>query len=252
MKYINLVLMILLIFAYTLNCDGKSKNQAENKSMEDEYRYQQLRTKMVERQIESRGVRDSLVLDAMRSVPRHLFVPEKLRESAYRDSPLPIGYGQTISQPYIVGFMTEKLKLTGDEKVLEIGTGSGYQAAVLGEIVDSVYTIEIICGLHRQARDILDSLDYDNVISKCGDGYQGWEEYAPFDGIIVTAAPEHVPQPLIDQLKIGGRMVIPVGDLYQELMLITKDEDGVTEKEVLPVRFVPMTGEAMEKEKEKE
>jgi protein-L-isoaspartate(D-aspartate) O-methyltransferase len=176
--------------------------------------------------------------------------PEKMRRFAYEDRPLPIGEDQTISQPYIVALMTELLGLKGGEKVLEIGTGSGYQAAILAEIAKEVYTIEIIESLANTAEERLQKMGYKNITVKWGDGYQGWEEHAPFDGVIVTAAPDHIPQPLVDQLKIGGRMVIPVGDYFQELKLLTKTEEGVKEKSVLPVRFVPMTGEAQEKKDE--
>lgn len=203
------------------------------------------RLRMVKSQIAARGVKDSLVLAAMRKVPRHLFVPDNLQDSAYDDSPLPIGHGQTISQPYIVAFMTECLRLKGGERVLEVGTGSGYQAAVLAEIVDSVYSIEIVDALAAEAKERLQRLGYKNVSVRQGDGYCGWPDRAPFDAIIVTAAPDHVPQPLVDQLKIGGRMIIPVGSIYQELVLISKeDQRRVKEEAVLPVRFVPMTGEA--------
>jgi protein-L-isoaspartate(D-aspartate) O-methyltransferase len=170
-----------------------------------------------------------------------------MKSYAYEDSPLPIGENQTISQPYIVALMTELLGLKGGEKVLEIGTGSGYQAAVLAEIAKEVYTIEIIKYLADSADERLHRLGYKNVTVKYGDGYQGWEEHAPFDGIIVTAAPDHIPQPLVDQLKIGGRMVIPVGDTFQELKLIVKKDKNITEKNIVPVRFVPMTGEAQQK-----
>jgi len=207
------------------------------------------RLAMVDVQINQRGVADSLVLNAMRKVPRHEFVPEELKKRAYIDSPLPIGEEQTISQPYIVGFMTECLALTGHEKVLEIGTGSGYQAAVLAEIVDGVFTIEIVPSLGQRAKTLLDRMGYTNIHVRIGDGYQGWPDQAPFDAIIVTAAPGHIPQPLIDQLKSGGRMIIPVGDYYQELVLIIKSDAGqVTRKSVLPVRFVPMTGEALKRQ----
>lgn len=209
--------------------------------------YHSKRINMVKRQIEGRGIEDSLVLDAMRSVPRHLFVPEQFRDRAYEDNPLPIGENQTISQPYIVALMTDSLALKGGERILEVGTGSGYQAAVLAEIVDSVYTIEIVRPLGERARDILDSLHYDNVKVMIGDGYRGYEEAAPFDGIIVTAAPEKIPQPLIDQLRVGGRMVIPVGGMQQYLKVLVKTDDGLEEKTTIPVRFVPMTGEAQEK-----
>lgn len=202
---------------------------------------------MVSEQIASRGVSDKLVLSAMRKVPRHEFVPDDMKPYAYEDRPLPIGEDQTISQPYIVALMTELLALKGGEKVLEIGTGSGYQAAVLAEIAKDVYTIEIIQSLATSAEQRLRNMGYKNITVKWGDGYIGWTEHAPFDGIVVTAAPDHIPQPLIDQLKVGGRMVIPVGSLYQELKLITKTKDGIKEKSIIPVRFVPMTGEAQQK-----
>lgn len=187
------------------------------------------------------------VLGAIRAVPRHEFVPEPLRDQAYVDSPLPIGHEQTISQPYIVAFMTQLLEPEPTDVVLEIGTGSGYQAAVLAEIVEQVYSIEIVEALGRQAEAKLDELGYDNVAVRIGDGYKGWPEHAPFDKVIVTAAPDHVPQPLVDQLMAGGRMIIPVGGEYQtqELRVITKSSNGeVTEERVELVRFVPMTGEA--------
>jgi len=207
-------------------------------------KYQKLRNLMVERQIEARGVKDSRVLEAMRKVPRHRFVPEKLQSQAYDDEPLPIGAGQTISQPYIVAFMTEKLSLQPNDRVLEIGTGSGYQAAILAELCDSVFTIEIIPELSERAQQVLTKLGYRNIQFKIGDGYIGWPEKSPFDAIIVTAAPDHIPQPLVEQLKVGGRMVIPVGDFFQDLYLVTKTEKGFKKKRILPVRFVPMRGEA--------
>ncbi len=207
----------------------------------------QARLRMVTEQIEARGVQDSAVLDAMRAVPRHLFVPEKYRPEAYQDHPLPIGENQTISQPFIVGSMSEALELSPGDKVLEIGTGSGYQAAVLAEIVAEVYTIEIVPILGERAESTLNALSYDNVHVKIGDGYRGWPEHAPFDAIIVTAAPDHVPQPLIDQLAVGGRMVLPIGDLNQSLIVMTKTPEGIVREERYGVRFVPMTGEAQEK-----
>jgi protein-L-isoaspartate(D-aspartate) O-methyltransferase len=179
----------------------------------------------------------------MEEVPRHRFVPDHQQGSAYVDAPLPIGDGQTISQPYVVALMTELLELDGDSKVLEIGTGSGYQAAVLSRIASEVYSIEIREGLGEQARNLLGELGYDNVEVRIGDGYQGWPEAAPFDGIIVTAAPERIPQPLVDQLRLGGKMVIPVGRFLQELLVITRTEDGIQTREVAGVRFVPMIGE---------
>jgi protein-L-isoaspartate(D-aspartate) O-methyltransferase len=201
------------------------------------------RRSMVEEQILRRGISERKVLRAMEDVPRHVFVPEPLRDQAYADGPLSIGSGQTISQPYIVALMTELLELDGDERVLEIGTGSGYQAAVLSRLVKDVYTIEIRQELGRKAQQTLTELGYTNVHFRIGDGYQGWPEAAPFDGIMVTAAPERVPQPLIDQLKIGGRLVIPVGDFFQDLLVVTKTADGIEQREIIPVRFVPMIGE---------
>lgn len=198
------------------------------------------RRRMVEEQIIARGINDSSVIEAMLKVPRHRFVSTHFRDAAYQDRPLPIGYGQTISQPYIVAFMTEALGLKKEDKVLEIGTGSGYQAAILARIVNEVYTIEIIPGLAKGAKRRLGRLGYLNVTVKCGDGYLGWKEKAPFDAIIVTAAPEEIPPKLVEQLKVGGRMVVPIGLFYQELYLITKTEDGIRKEALLPVRFVPM------------
>ena len=199
---------------------------------------------MVERQIEARGVSDARVLEVMRRVPRHEFVPIQMREQAYADHPLPIGEGQTISQPYIVAYMTEELRVGKKSKVLEIGTGSGYQAAVLAELGAEVYTIEIVPPLAERARATLSRLGYRNVHVRAGDGYKGWPEAAPFDRIIVTAAPDHIPQPLLDQLAVGGRMVIPVGDTFQQMTIVTKTPQGVTEQRTIDVLFVPMTGEA--------
>ena len=190
------------------------------------------------------GVKDKTVLEAMRSVPRHAFVPDRQRRRAYADAPLPIGYGQTISQPYIVAYMTDMLKPEKDHKVLEIGTGSGYQAAVLAEIVKEVYTIEIVPELGESARKRLKDLGYGNVTARVGDGYFGWKEHGPFDAIIVTAAASHIPPPLVEQLKPGGRMAIPVGPplQVQHLMLLEKIEDGsVVKRNVMTVRFVPLT-----------
>lgn len=206
--------------------------------------YQVLRERMVERQILARGITDQAVLDAMRRVPRHEFVPEDLRHAAYEDHPLPIGEGQTISQPYIVALMTEVLHLLPGERVLEIGTGSGYQAAVLAELTDQVYTIEILEDLGKRGEETLRRLGYSRVRVKIGDGYLGWEEHAPYDAIVVTCAPDHIPQPLVDQLVEGGRMVIPVGRGYrQELYLVEKKEGQIRQTDIIPVLFVPMTGE---------
>ena len=199
---------------------------------------------MVEEQIAARGVGDPRVLAAMRSVPRHLFVPEAVRDRAYGDHPLAIGRRQTISQPYIVAAMTELLAPEPEDVVLEIGTGSGYQAAVLAKLVKRVYSIEILPELAETAKRTLRENGFDNVEVIVGDGYRGLPEHAPFEGIIVTAAPGHVPPALVDQLAVGGRLVIPVGEWSQDLMLIERTEKGVTRRSVLPVRFVPMTGEA--------
>jgi protein-L-isoaspartate(D-aspartate) O-methyltransferase len=201
------------------------------------------RERMVERQLEARGISDRRVLEAMRKVPRHSFVPASLRDHAYEDRPLPIGNDQTISQPYIVGVMTELLDPASGDTVLEIGTGSGYQAAVLSELVRRVYSIEIVDELAESARKKLAALGYDNVTVIAGDGYRGLPDQAPFDGIIVTAAPEKIPQPLIDQLAVGGRLVIPVGGMAQELIVLERSDTGIQTRRVLPVRFVPMTGE---------
>ena len=203
------------------------------------------RRRMVEYQIRARGVGDARVLEAMETVPRHEFVPEEYLQSAYGDGPLPIGYGQTISQPYIVAVMTELLELEPGDRVLEIGTGSGYQAAILAELVDEVYTMEIIPELADSARGVLDRLGYGRVHSVNADGYYGWEEHAPYDAIIVTAAPDHVPQPLVQQLKEGGRMVIPVGPVgwYQTLWLISKEDGEAQYHNKGGVQFVPFTGE---------
>ncbi len=202
------------------------------------------RMAMVERQLITRDITDARVLDAMRRTPRHRFVPEDIRARAYDDRPLPIGYRQTISQPYVVAYMTQALQLAPDARVLEIGTGSGYQTAVLAELADTVYSIEIVPPLAVRAAATLTELGYDNVRLREGDGYAGWPEAAPFDAIMVTAAPDHVPQPLVDQLAVGGRMIIPVGDDRQTLTVLTRTGAGVTEEAVLPVLFVPMTGEA--------
>ena len=205
------------------------------------------RRQMVAEQIAERGIRQPEVLRAMETVPRHLFIPDDQREAAYADRPLPIGWGQTISQPYVVALMTELLDLDRGDKVLEIGTGSGYHAAVLSRVAGMVYTIEIIADLGRQAAATLSQLGYDNVQVKVGDGYQGWPDEAPFDAIILTAAPTTIPQPLLDQLEIGGRMVVPVGSFLQDLQLITRTPNGFEKRTIAPVRFVPMTGEAQKK-----
>ena len=203
----------------------------------------QLRMNMIETQIKKRGITDQTILDAMKKVNRHEYVQENFERLAYSDRPVPIGFGQTISQPYIVAFMSLKLNVASHHKVLEIGTGSGYQAAVLAELSDHVYTIEIIPELAKRAEKVLKKNDYDNITIRIGDGYKGWPEHAPFDRIMVTAAPKEIPEKLVEQLAPGGIMVLPVGEtvMMQYLWLITKDNDGQIEKEkILPVRFVPM------------
>jgi len=206
-------------------------------------KFEKERAVMVQQQIQARGIYDKNTLHAMKTVERHLFVPPGNKRNAYKDSPLPIGYGQTISQPYIVAYMTALLNLGPNDKVLEIGTGSGYQAAVLAEFVDQVYTIEIIEELGLAAKERLKSLNYNNVELKLADGYDGWEEHSPFDGIMVTAASEYIPPPLIDQLKDGGRMIIPVGSPFsvQTLMMVTKKGEEIKTKNMMLVRFVPFT-----------
>jgi protein-L-isoaspartate(D-aspartate) O-methyltransferase len=208
--------------------------------------FARLRDRMVREQLQTRDIKDKLVLEAMLKVPRHEFVPREYRGSAYADGALPLKMGQTISQPYIVAYMTQALKLNGTERILEIGTGSGYQAAILAEIAAEVYTIEILPQLQDEAVALLDRLGYRNIQFRTGDGYMGWPEKAPFDCIIVTAAPEEVPQPLIDQLKEDGRMIIPVGAMSQDLVLIEKEKSGITHRSTIAVRFVPMTGKAQQ------
>lgn len=207
--------------------------------------FTEARKAMVRDQIAARGVHDARVLEALGSVPRHEFVPEESRNLAYADRPLPIGHGQTISQPYIVAFMTAQLAPKATDRVLEIGTGSGYQAAVLARLVAEVFSIEIVEPLAQRAGADLRRLGFENVKVKSGDGFQGWPEHAPFDAIIVTCAPDHVPEPLVQQLKEGGRMIIPVGErISQDLYLLEKRAGKIERRAVLPVRFVPMTGEA--------
>lgn len=236
------VFIFLLFFAHCM--EGK---RASDSSPTGDYKT--MRERMVETQIKARGVKEPRVLAAMSKVERHLFVPKDLQPSAYSDQPLPIGEGQTISQPYIVALMTELLDLKGDEKVLEVGTGSGYQAAILAELAKEVYTIEIIEKLAASAEKLLLNLGYKNIKGKAGDGYLGWPEAAPFDAIVVTCAPDHIPRPLIDQLREGGRMVIPVGEFTQELKKIVKRGGRLETTNVIPVMFVPMTGEGV-KQKE--
>ena len=237
-KNISFFLQLTMLLA-CVNAEGQS---VEN----DTLFYQLLRHAMIENQIIDRGVSDERVIKAMNDVPRHLFVKESLRDLAYADGPLPIGYNQTISQPYIVAYMTEILQPDTHHIVLEVGTGSGYQAAILSKLVNHVYSIEIIPELGKEAANRLDKLGYDNVTVKIGDGYNGWEEHSPFDRIIVTAAPEQIPKKLVDQLKSGGLMVLPVGktSFGQDMRVVKKDKTGqVTIQETIPVRFVPMIHE---------
>ena len=240
----------LSVLLLTASCDRPSETtvqrdptSTDRKEQDDSYAL--LRRQMVDRQLAARGIKNERVLDAIRRVPRHQFVPGRLRDRAYDDSPLPIGNGQTISQPYIVGLMTELVDLQADDRVLDVGTGSGYQAAVLAELVQHVDSIEIVESLAKDATERLKSLGYNNIRVRHGDGYAGLQSEAPFDAIVVAAAPDHVPPALIDQLAAGGKMVIPVGDRLQSLMLIEKHSDGeVVRRNVAPVMFVPMTGEA--------
>lgn len=227
--YKNIILIISLAFLSSKHV--KYEND----------KYEKVRQRMVREQIVARGIKDQKVIQAMINVQRHLFVPENQERMAYEDRPLPIGEGQTISQPYIVALMTETLDLDENMKVLEIGTGSGYQAAILAEIVKEVYTIEIIETLGIKAKQLLESLNYKNVFFKIADGYKGWAENAPFDAIIVTCAPADIPKPLEDQLKEGGKMIIPLGgSITQELVLLEKHDGKLIRKVVAPVRFVPM------------
>ena len=212
-------------------------------SAQDDSSYDAARETMVREQIAARGIRDARVIEALRQVPRHLFIPVAERERAYADGPVAIGLGQTISQPYIVALMTELVRPQPGDRVLEIGTGSGYQAAVLAKLVSHVYTVELEESLARSATAVLRELKYDNVTVRTGDGYVGWQEHAPFDIVIVTAAPEQIPQPLIDQLKPGGRLIVPVGPRFtvQQLQLVEKDSAGaITTRNVSPVMFVPL------------
>jgi len=219
-------IVICLFFSSTLYLEADTSYDKKNK--------------MIAEQILARGVKDKKVIEAMSKVDRHLFVPLLYRVFSYDDGPLSIGHGQTISQPYIVAYMTEALELDADDVVLEIGTGSGYQAAILAEIVKQVYTIEILRPLAEEAEKRLIKLGYKNIEVRHADGYKGWPEHAPFDKIIVTAAPESIPMELVNQLKLGGKMVLPAGSGFQRLYLITKTEDGFEKKPLIPVRFVPM------------
>ena len=231
-KYFYFIALLLISLIYAT--DGIQGEIANNG-------FTQKRERMVRDQIEARGIKDKNVLEALRKVERHKFVPKQYHNEAYNDYPLPIGEGQTISQPYIVALMTAVLDLKGTEKVLEIGTGSGYQAAILGEICKHVYTIEIVDVLGKRSQSLLSELGYKNITVKIGDGYKGWKEFSPFDAIIVTCAPSHIPAPLKEQLAEGGRMIIPVGGtLTQKLVLLSKNEGKIRQKAIVPVRFVPM------------
>lgn len=247
---LNKLKVILILILISGSCTSAvQEKEAKNKKMtvtmqieqsKDTVRWRKEANKMVNSQLVARGISDKNVLQVMRNTPRHLFVPNELISSAYDDGPLPIGLGQTISQPFIVAIMTQLLELKGNEKVLEIGTGSGYQAAVLSQLADSCYTIELVKPLADSVKIRLERLGYSNVIAKCGDGYAGWPEHAPFDCIIVTAAPESIPEKLVEQLKSGGKMVLPVGKYYQQLILVTKTKRGIARESIIPVRFVPM------------
>jgi protein-L-isoaspartate(D-aspartate) O-methyltransferase len=236
---------VLLFPSATRVCQGPpARRLSTTLTTQDTDTHRNAREAMVRIQIAARGVRNRQVLEAMRKVPRHLFVPPAMQPYAYTDSPLPIGYKQTMSQPYIVAFMTEALALTPGDRVLEVGTGSGYQAAVLSVLVREVYSIEIVGPLATEAAERLGRLGYQNVMVRAGDGYRGWPEAAPFDAIILTAAPDHIPQPLLAQLTPGGRLVVPVGKYFQTLKRIRRTAKGYETENLLPVRFVPMTGEA--------
>ena len=244
-----LLAALALLAAVLVGCESLAEQGTAASAVptsDPDSRYDDARRRMVERDLRGRDLTDERVLAAMARVPRHRFVPEQHRSQAYEDHPLPIGFGQTISQPYMVAVMTQLLELRPGEKVLEIGTGSGYQAAVLAEMTPHVYSVEIIEQLAERARSTLQDLGYDQVKTTVGDGYYGWEEHAPYDAIIVTCAPDHIPQPLVSQLRDGGRMVIPIGPpgLYQSLWKIEKKGDQIVSKNVMGVVFVPMTGAA--------
>ena len=239
-KFIFFLIPILLCLVPTLLFAGTLKDFAKLKKA---------REKLVSKYIENKGIKDPNVLAAMRKVQRHSFVPDNLESSAYTDRPLPIGEGQTISQPYVVALMTEILQLTDRHRVLEVGTGSGYQAAVLAQIAGEVYSIEIKQKLYKRSTKTLESLDYKNIKTRHGDGYFGWPQAAPFDAIMITAAVDHIPPPLIKQLKDGGRLTLPLGNpfSYQNLVLVTKQGGDVSVKQITGVLFVPMTGVALER-----
>ncbi len=241
MKYLVKVSILSLIVFLVGSC-------ARPKNTESDTWDTRARSSMVRNQIVARGITDTLVITAMTEIPRHEFVPTQYQHMAYGDFPLPIGEGQTISQPYVVALMTEKIALDSSDRVLEIGTGSGYQAAVLATICKEVYTIEIVPVLAERAARLLSEMGYENIHVKCGDGFLGWPEAAPFDAIIVTCAPQTVPKPLIDQLAEGGRLIVPLGDDFQMLTLFLKRGNEFTRDELIPVRFVPMKGKIEEYE----
>ena len=245
----RLSLVVVLTISVLVGCKSNGNDEQRARTTDDTPVGRSLtlsfaRQRMLDVHLRARGI-DDQILAAMAAVPREEFVPDYLRERSYDDSPLPIGYGQTISQPFVVAAMTQAAEPRETDRALEVGTGSGYQAAVLSELVDTVYSVEIVPELTARAVHTFARLGYDNIVAVTRDGYRGWPEFAPFDIILVTAAPDHVPQPLIDQLAPGGRMVIPVGDAFQQLQLIRKTADGDTVVHTLfDVRFVPMTGEA--------
>ncbi|MFC1799075.1 protein-L-isoaspartate(D-aspartate) O-methyltransferase [Thermodesulfobacteriota bacterium] len=241
MKKTFAILLFLSIFPASLTAE----------TPDDSAKYKQARQEMVSKQIRRRGISDPAVLEAIRAVPRHFFVPRHQIKQAYTDRPLAIGEGQTISQPYIVALMSESLKLEGDDHVLEIGTGSGYQAAVLSKIVSQVYTIEIKEKLHLKSKKLLESIEFDNISTRHGDGYFGWQSAAPFDCIMITAAVDHIPPPLLKQLKNGGKLILPLGNPfnYQNLTLVTREDDNFIVKQITGVLFVPMTGYALKQDR---
>ncbi len=234
-------LLISALFLPLPGCGPPSNSEQSAAQQVSDEEYTKQRRQLVE-QLRSEGIENKEVLDALLKVPRHRFVPPSYRHLAYRNHPLPIGRDQTISQPFIVGYMTEAAEIASGEKVLEIGTGSGYQAAVLAELAKEVYTIEIIPELAERSRALLGEMGYKNLHVKTGNGYEGWVEQAPFDAIVVTAAPDEVPKALVEQLAVRGKMIIPVGTSYQHMLIITKTESGVVERRTIPVAFVPMTG----------
>lgn len=240
MQFLKLFTPIVALF--TFGCG--QEQVAAPAPVESTHRFNE-RQEMVAEQIAARGIKNRRVLEAMKKVPRHEFIPSLFQDSAYEDTPVSIGHGQTISQPYIVAFMTEALDLKPTDKVLEIGTGCGYQSALLAVLAKDVYTIEIVEPLAKQAKERLTRLGYKNVHTRTGDGYRGWPEEQPFDAIIVTAAPDHIPRALVEQLGEGGRLIIPVGSDHQNLVLMTKKDGKMSQKTLFPVRFVPMTGEAV-------